>query len=66
MSLSDNARTIVAGLCVSGLVPCLAVWALWSLMGDLLLDAAWWALLAGSVAACAWLLRSLARGGWGR
>ena len=66
MSLSDNARALLAGLCISGLVPYLAVWALWSLLGDLLLDVAWWALLAGSVAACAWLLRSLARDGWGR
>ena len=51
MSLSDNARALLAGLCVSGLVPYLAVWALWSLLGDLLLDFAWWA---------------LARDGWGR
>lgn len=66
MSLSDNARALLAGLCISGLVPYLAVWALWSLLGDLLLDFAWWALLAGAVAACAWLLRSLVRDGWGR
>lgn len=66
MSLSDNARALLAGLCISGLVPYLAVSALWSLLGDLLLDFAWWALLAGAVAACAWLLRSLARDGWGR
>ena len=66
MSLSDNARALLAGLCISGLVPYLAVWALWSLLGDLLLDFAWWALLAGAGAAGAWLLRSLARDGWGR
>lgn len=56
----------LAGPCVSDLVPYPAVYTPWSPMGDLSLDVAWWALLAGGIAVCVWPLCSLVRDGWGR
>ena len=51
---------------MSDLVPYPAVYTPWSPMGDLSLDVAWWALLAGGIAVCVWPLCSLVRDGWGR
>lgn len=57
MSLSDNAGALLAGLCLSGLVPYLVVWALWSLLGDWLL----WLSALALLAALAWATRLLGR-----
>ena len=43
----EAAKAAAIGLTLSGVAPCLAVWALWSLLGEALLDAVFVALRRG-------------------
>jgi hypothetical protein len=63
MTVREAGEAAAIGLTLSGVAPCLAVWALWSLFGEALLDAVFVAFVAGCVAVAVALARSLAREG---
>ena len=59
----EAAKAAAIGLTLSGVAPCLVVWALWSLFGEALLDAVFVAFVAACAAMAVALARSLAREG---
>lgn len=59
----EAGKAAAIGLTLSGVAPCLAVWALWSLFGEALLDAVLVAFVAGCAAVAVACVRSLAREG---
>ena len=59
----EAAKAAAIGLTLSGVAPCLAVWALWELFGEALLDAVFVAFVAACAAVAVALARSLAREG---
>lgn len=59
----EAGKAAAIGLTLSGVAPSLAVWALWSLFGEALLDAVFVAFVAGCAAVSVALARSLAREG---
>ena len=63
MTAREAGEAAALGLTLSGVAPCLAVWALWSLFGEALLDAVFVAFVAGCVAVAVAMARSLAREG---
>lgn len=63
MTAREAGEAAAIGLTLSGVAPSLAVWALWSLFGEALLDAVFVAFVAGCVAVAVAMARSLAREG---
>lgn len=61
--MREAGKAAAIGLTLSGVAPCLAVWALWSLFGEALLDAALAAFVAACAAVAVAMARSLAREG---
>lgn len=59
----EAAKAAAIGLTLSGVAPCLVVWALWELFGEALLDAVFVAFVAACAAVAVALARSLAREG---
>lgn len=59
----EVAKAAAIGLTLSGVAPCLAVWALWELFGEALLDAVLVAFVAACAAVAVAMARSLAREG---
>lgn len=63
MTAREAGKAAAIGLTLSGVAPCLAVWALWSLFGEAPLDAVLAAFVAGCAAVAVACVRSLAREG---
>lgn len=59
----EAGKAAAIGLTLSGVAPCLVVWALWELFGEALLDTVFVAFVAGCAAVAVALARSLAREG---
>lgn len=61
--MREAGKAAAIGLTLSGVAPCLVVWALWELFGEALLDAVFVAFVSACAAVAVALARSMAREG---